>query len=122
MLSESQYNQAMAVLLLAGLLPREQANNNPLVTGEWPQVLGLTWVTSPNVPFTDPFVVDRPKLGGMADEDIVSPEFTKVVGNVELAAERLQGRDGYEVRARRVNVPVVTRPSAGVRITGHGLS
>jgi len=117
-LSEDQFEQAMAELLLAGLLPRE--NGNPLTTGEWPNVLGLTWVTSPNVPFTDPFMVDRGQLGGMADENIVSPEFAKA-GAVEIASDRLQGRDGYEPRARRVTVPVVTRPSAGIRITNTGL-
>lgn len=118
-LTESQFEIAMAELLLAGILPRE--NGNPVVTGEWPTVLGLTWTTSPNVPFTDPLIVDRDQLGGMADEDIVSPEFTRAVGNVELASERIQGRDGYEVRVRRVTVPIVTRPSAGVRITGTGV-
>lgn len=118
-LTEAQFEQAMAELLLAGILPRE--GGNPVVAGSWPEVLGLTWVTSPNVPFTDPLLVDRQQLGGMADEDIPSPEFTRAVGNVELASERMQGRDAYEVRVRRVTVPVVTRPSAGVRITGHGL-
>lgn len=115
-LEESQYEAVMAELLLAGFLPRE--NGNPLVTGAWPTVLGVTWVTSPNVPFSDPFLVDRQKLGGMADEAIATPEFTKVANNVELASERLQGRDAYEVRARRITVPVVMRPQAGVRITG----
>lgn len=117
-LGEAQYQQAMAELLLAGLLPREQAN--PLQGGVWPTVLGLTWVTSPNVPFSDPFLLDRDQLGGMADENIVSPEYTRA-GSVELASERLAGRDGYEIRARRVTVPVVLRPGAGVRITGTGL-
>ena len=117
-LTEAQFEQAMAELLLAGILPRE--NGNPIVSGSWPEVLGVTWTTSPNVPFTDPFLVDRTQLGGMADEDIPSPEFSKA-GNVELSSERLQGRDGYEVRTRRVTVPVVLRPSAGVRITGTGL-
>ncbi len=118
-LQEGQFETVMAELLLAGMLPRE--NGNPLLSGVWPTVLGITWVTSPNVPFTDPLLVDRQQLGGMADEDIVSPEFNRVVNNVELASERLATRDGYEVRARRVVVPIVTRPSAGVRITGTGL-
>ncbi len=118
-LNEAQFEQAMAELLLAGILPRE--NGNPAVTGEWPTVLGVTWTTSPNTPFTDPLLIDRDRLGGMADEDIPSPEFTRAAGDVEVASERLQGRDGYEVRSRRVNVPVVTRPAAGIRITGTGL-
>lgn len=119
-LTESQYETAMAELLLAGFLPREQ--DNPLLDGVWPTVMGLTWMTSPHVPFTDPLLLDRQQLGGMADETIETPEFTSVVNNVQLASERLQGRDAYELRARRVTVPVVLRPAAGVRITGTGLS
>lgn len=119
-LTEAQYQTAMAEFLLAGMLPREA--NNPLLSGgDWPTVLGLTWTTSPNVPFSDPFMIDRQQLGGMADEDIPTPEFHKVAGNVELASDRLQGRDGYEVRSRRACVPIVTRPAAGIRLTGTGL-
>lgn len=120
-LTEAQYQTAMAEFLLAGMLPREASN--PLLSGkgDWPQVLGITWATSPNVPFSDPFMVDREQLGGMADEDIPTPEFSKVVGNVEFASDRLKGRDGYEVRSRRACVPIVTRPAAGVRITGTGI-
>ena len=117
-LREDQYQRVMAVLLLAGLLPRETVN--PINTGMWPQILGVEWVTSPNVPFADPLLVDREKLGGIATESIVSPEYSRA-GDYELASERLQGRDGYELRIRRVAVPIVLRPDAGVRITGTGL-
>lgn len=119
-LSEAQYEGVMAELLLAGFLPREA--NNPLVEGAWPKVLGLTWVTSPHVPFTDPLLVDRAQLGGMADENIASPEFTTVDNGVELASTRITDRDGYLIRARRVTVPIVLRPDAGIRITGTDLS
>ena len=117
-LKEDQFEKTMAVLLLAGLLPREQVN--PINTGTWPQVLGVEWVKSPNVPFSDPMLVDRDKLGGIAIERIDSPEYSRA-GDFEVASDRLQGRDGYEVRVRRISVPIVTRPEAGVRITGTGL-
>ena len=117
-LREDQYERVMAVLLLAALLPRESVN--PINTGTWPQVLGLEWVTSPNVPFSDPLLVDREKLGGIATENIASPEYSRA-GDFEVASDRLQGRDGYELRIRRVSVPIVVRPDAGVRITGTGL-
>ena len=87
---------ATSVLLAtyASLLPRETVN--PINTGVWPQVLGVEWVTSPNVPFTDPLLVDREKLGGIATENIVSPEYSRA-GDYELASERLQGRDQVAV-------------------------
>lgn len=119
-LNVNQYSNVMATLALAGLLPRDTINANPLMTGKWPNVLGFTWTASPNAPFSDPVMVDRAQLGGMADETIVSPEFRRA-GNVEVASDRLQGRDGYELRARRVCVPIVRRPWAAVRITGTGL-
>lgn len=119
-LSELQYETVMAELLLAGMLPREQSN--PLTAGSWPTVLGLTWLTSPHVPFTDPLLLDRTQLGGMADEKLASPEFISVTNNVELSSHRLAERDAYELRARRVTVPVVLRPDAGARITGTGLA
>lgn len=117
-LREDQYEKTMAVLLLAGLLPRESVN--PINTGVWPQVLGVEWLKSPNVPFSDPLLVDRDQLGGIAVENLYSPEYSRS-GDYELASDRLQGRDGYELRVRRVSVPVVTRPEAGLRITGTGL-
>lgn len=121
-LSVTQYSQVMATLALAGVLPRENVNANPFVTGNWPNVLGFTWTASPNAPFTEPTMIDRDLLGGMADENLQSPEFHKASGSsVEVAVDRLQGRDGYELRARRVCVPVVTRPWAAIRITGTGL-
>ena len=52
---------------------------------------------------------------------VLQPDGSMVSIEEALASERMQGRDAYEVRVRRVTVPVVTRPSAGVRITGHGL-
>lgn len=119
-LSVGQHATVMARLAMAGLLPRDTINANPVLTGNWPNVLGYTWVASPNAPFSDPTLVDRAQLGGMADETIVSPEFRRA-GNVELASDRLAGRDGYELRARRVCVPVVRRPWAALRITGTGL-
>lgn len=118
-LTETQYATAMTKLWSGGYFPREAAN--PLTSDQWPNVLGLTWVTSPNTPFTDPFLVDRQKLGGMADENIISPEFTRARDtNVELSSTRatVADRDGTLIRVRRVCVPVVTRPWAGVRITG----
>ena len=123
LLSSAQYARVMAHLINGGLVPRE---NGDAIAGRVPvDALGLTWATSPNRPFTDPMLIDRELLGGMADEDLGSPEYTRD-GNVDVMVQRLGGsaqdaRDGYLVRARRVTVPIVIDPDAGVRITGTGL-
>ena len=92
-----------------------------LVDGHLRDVLGL--LALGRLGFRLGLVVDRQQLGGMADEDIQSPGYAKSNG-IEVKTNRLVGsddRDGYRVRARRVTVPVVLEPSAGVRITGTGI-
>lgn len=96
---------------------------NAIGTGEAVNILGKTWVTSPHVPFSDPFVVDRNQLGGMAEENIESPGYSRTgdgVG-VETKAIRDDKRELYDLRARRVTVPVILEPSAGFRIINTGL-
>lgn len=123
-LSGASYAAVMGVFIAAGLLPRE--NGNPILQGTLPQqILGFEWVTSGNITGSDPWLIDRDLLGGMADEDLGSPGYVSADGiGVEAKTSRLTGsddRDGYRVRARRVTVPVVLEPRAGVKITGTGL-
>ncbi|AWB87846.1 hypothetical protein C3E77_01870 [Mycetocola zhujimingii] len=117
-LSPLDYANVMGLFLNAGVLPRE--NNNPMLSGELPpNLLGWTWVPSQHVPGGDPWVFDRTLLGGMADEDLRSPGYTKAGRfGVEVKVERISSRDAYEPRARRVTVPVVLEPLAGARLTG----
>lgn len=123
-LTGTQYAKIIGLFVSAGVLPREEAN--PILEGNFPvRLLGYTWVTSPWVSGTDPWVFDTDQLGGMADENIGSPGYARAGGvGVETKVNRLVGeddRDGYRLRARRVTVPVVLEPNAGIRITGTGL-
>lgn len=120
-LKPSKFAKVIGMFVDKGALPREQAN--VLLTGNLPfDALGFTWVTSPRYSSDNPMFVDRDQLGGMADEKIASPEFARAGSfNVEGASERVRGLDKYEVRARRVTVPVVLDPNAGVVITGTSL-
>lgn len=120
------YAKVLAYLINGGLLPRETSN---AVAGSSLPVdaLGVTWATSYNIPFSDPLLVDRDQLGGMADEDLGSPGYVRAgsagVG-VETKVQRLVGsddRDGYRGRCRRVTVPVVTDSNAAIRVTGTGI-
>jgi len=121
-LSGAQMAKVIGIFMTAGLLPREA--NNPLLTGRLPvDLYGYTWVTSPWIVGSDPLLVDREQLGGMADEDLGSPDYVSSGDfNVETYIKRLgDHRDGYRAHARRVTVPVVIEPKAGLKITGTGL-
>ncbi|OYO16630.1 hypothetical protein CGZ93_17880 [Enemella dayhoffiae] len=113
-----QFAKVAAYLIKSRMLPQE--NNNAVVSGVIPDVLGMTWTTSKHVPFTDPLLVDRDRLGGMADEDIKSPGYS-AQGSLEVKVMRVDDRDAYRPRARRVTVPVVMDAGAGVRIINTGL-
>lgn len=117
-LSPMDYANVMGMFLSAGVLPRE--NNNPMLSGELPtNLLGWTWVQSRHVVGANPWVFDRSQLGGMADEKLNSPGYVSSGKfGVEVKIERVSKRDAYEPRARRVTVPVVIEPLAGVSITG----
>lgn len=121
-LKGDQYAKVIGLFTTAGVLPRE-GNGNPIVNGNYPiNLLGFNWVTSPNWTSTDPLLVDRDMLGGMADERLGSPGyFSAGEFGVEGFSQRAKDTDGYEIRARRVVVPVVNEPLAGVKITGTGL-
>lgn len=121
-LSTTAYASLVGLFLSAGVLPRESAN--PILSGTLPiDLLGFTWVTSPHVTGSDPWLIDREQLGGVADENLGSPGWHRS-GNhgVEVQTVREPRSDKYELFARRVAVPVVTEPLAGLKITGTGLS
>lgn len=119
-LSDIQWARAIARLNASGLLPREQGN--PLVTGAWPEALGLTWMSTNHSPTTDPILVDNTQLGGMADEEIGGPGYTRQDGvGVETKVIRDDDNDQYKLRARRTTVPVVLEPNAGVVIKKTGV-
>lgn len=117
----AKFAKFIGLLVDDGALPREQANI--VLTGNAPvNALGLTWVTSAHITGSDPWLFDIDQLGGMADEKILSPEFASAgATGVEGSTTRAGVTDGYLVRGRRVTVPVVTEPMAGVKLTGTGL-
>lgn len=80
--------------------------------------LGFEYVVqSPSV--TTPMLVDRDRLGGMADENLGGPGYQKHNGMlIETKVIRLDETDSYRPRARRVTVPVVTDPLAAIKLTG----
>ena len=107
----------------AVLLKPMQFITGAVASGVIPNVLGKTWVTSNNVPFNDPLLVDSEQLGGIATEALGSPGYTSVPDALGLESKvmRIDDRDAYRPRVRRVGVAAVIEPRAGIRITGTGL-
>ena len=108
---------------LVELLPREAGN--PVLSGNWPNTLGLTWVANENLPAGwVPTVLDSANLGGIGHEVIPSPEYRMVDAmggsSVEVATFR-EENDSTRIQVRKADVPVVRNPGAGVEITGTGL-
>lgn len=117
-LKPTQFAKVAGKLITGGLLPKE--SQNAVLSGVIQDYMGLTWVTSTHVPFTSPMLVDRNQLGGMADENIGGPGYTGLDG-VEVKSMRQDETDSYLVRARRVTVPVVLEPKAGIIVTDTGI-
>lgn len=108
----------MATFADAGYLPRED-NRAPVITGEFPVIDGMRWVTTPFSPVpTAAMVVDTAALGGMADEQLGGPGYVGVGAGIETKSIREDKIDGYLLRARRLTVPVVTEPGSARLITG----
>lgn len=96
-------------------------NDNTATTGDFPKISGLTWISSDDDEFSEPLFVDRRRLGGIARENIPSPEYRPVGGDtgVEIASFR-ERRDKTIIQARNPHVPIVTNPLAGYVLTGTG--
>lgn len=97
-------------------------SDNTAVTGEFPTIAGLTWISSDDDEFAEPLFADRRRLGGIGREVIPSPEYSPV-GNdtgVEIASIREGKADKTRLQARNPHVPVVTNPLAGIIVTGTG--
>jgi len=107
-----------------GFLPRETDAQNPLVTGMFPVIDGMRWLSSPTCPpQANVLVVDSTMLGGMADEDLGGPGYTNAGGiGVQAKTIRDDDNDQWKLRMRRVTVPIVVEPARVGRSRGrrHG--
>lgn len=100
---------------IAGARAREDVAN-PVYSGNFPIIGGLTILPTPNLPGgSGGWIVDSTRLGGIADENL-GGGYTG--GNVESKSMREDENDQWRLRGRRVCVPYVTDPGAGIRITG----
>lgn len=101
-------------------LRRREASDNPIYGGtvEYIGKYRITYTATANLPSDDVWVFDDEQLGGMADEDEADPGFATADNGVQIKVVRIEERDGWDLMSRRITVPVVTEPAAGIRITG----
>ena len=95
-------------------------------TSDFPTIAGITWVPDITGSIDAPLFTDRARLGGIAYEEIPSPEYVKVgtpnqqggQTHVELQTRRAPGSDKTIIQTRNAIVPVVVNPEAGMWIEG----
>jgi len=118
-LNDTQYAYLMSDDKFTNALKRE-TTDNPVYTGEVERVAGLVIVVSPAI--TNPIVLDSKALGGMADEVETSPGYSTADLAVQAKAIRNEKADSWDLQGRRLTVPVVQEPGAGIEITGTNLT
>ncbi len=117
-LSDFSWTYAMAAFISGGYLPRESAETAAL-TGDFPMIDGMRWLTTPNVPTAgNVLVLDSTVLGGMADEQLGGPGYAGSAAGIEVKTMRDDEHDAWRLRARRVTVPIVIETGAAWKITG----
>jgi hypothetical protein len=101
-------------------LRRRETTRNPVYGARIEQIGGYMVISTAvaNLPTDDVWIFDRSQLGGMADEADVDPGYATSNNGTQVQTERIARRDGWDLWGRRITVPVVLEPSAGIRITG----
>ena len=99
---------------------RRETRDSPIYSGEMDVIGNLAVLPSPSAP-TDPYVFDSTQTGSMADESEVDPGYTVDEMAIQVKAWLDDEIDGWWLQGRRITVPAVQEPGAGIRITGHGL-
>jgi hypothetical protein len=111
--NDTQYAIMMSDELVTNALQRE-TSDNPIYTGQIERIGGLVILVSPAI--TNPLIADSQQLGGMADEMGTSPGYAVGDLAVETKAIRDDDRDMWKLQGRRLTVPVVQEPGAGVEM------
>lgn len=118
LMSTGKYALLMSDPVIANLRRRE-ASDNPIYGGDIEYVgkFKVVVTSAANLPSNDVWVIDSQQLGGMADEINQDPGYATGQYNIQVQTQRRPERDGWDLWARRITVPIVTEPGAGIRIT-----
>lgn len=116
-LDDLTFANAFAAFLSAGLLPREAGN--PLASGVWPEIDGMTFLSTPNLPTAGTILVADPAaLGAMGDENLGGGYSGRGPQGVEGKTIRDEKKDTWFARVRRVTVPLIEEAAAAWKLTG----
>jgi hypothetical protein len=117
LMSSSKYAYMISDNTVATLRARED-KTNPIYGGQMTNIGGFNVVFTSvgNLPSDDVWVLDSKLLGGMADEVNNDPGYTTIDKNIQVQTERIAGRDGWNMWARRLTVPIIQEPAAAVKI------
>jgi hypothetical protein len=119
LMSSAKYALAASDPVIASLRRRE-AIDNPIYGGDL-ETIGkykVVYTALANLPSDDVWVLDSSMLGGMADETNNDPGYVTIDRNIQVQTERIAGRDGWNMWARRLTVPIVQEPAAAIKISG----
>lgn len=115
--NDTAYAILMSDEKIAALWQRE-VSTNPVYTGMVEKIAGLNIVVSPAI--TNPVLLDSTQLGGMADEMASAPGYAMSDLAVQVKAIRIDAADKWDLQGRRLTVPVIQEPGAGIEITNTG--
>ncbi len=103
-------------------LRRREDSQNPIYGGDIEYIgrYRIVETSVGNLPSDDIWVFADGDLGGMADEDNVDPGYATMENRLQFKVIRIDTADRWDIMARRITVPVVQEPGAGVKITGTG--
>lgn len=123
LLTDAKYAYLASDDKIATLRKRE-TTDNPVYGGVIDRIAGLKVLTTPiaNMPGSadDVWVFDSRAIGGMADEANLDPGYATAENGIQVQTRRVPERDVWHMWGRRITVPVITDPLAGVKLTGTG--
>lgn len=121
LMSTTKYAMLVTDPAIAALRRRE-ASENPIYGGEIERLgkYEIIATAASNLPSDDVWVFDSTMLGGMADEPEVDPGYATIDNGLQFKTVRIDTADRWDIMCRRITVPVVQEPAAGVKITGTG--
>ncbi len=121
LMSTTKYAMLITDPAIAALRKRE-ASDNPIYGGDVERLGKYEIIATAvsNLPSDDVWVYDPDFLGGMADEAEQDPGYATLDNNLQYKTVRIDTADRWDIMARRITVPVVTEPGAGIKITGTG--
>jgi len=119
-LTPTYYARMVAAAKVIERLPREGADQ-PILTGNVLRIGGQTLLKSTNLPSgVNVMAVDSVNLGSIAYERLGGgyQGDPATDSGVESKVFRKESNDGVRIQVRKVAVPVIQEPGAGVKVTG----